>query len=121
MSSEPSNFRIGDRTRRSLLRHRDGKPLQEFCLAYNPAMDSRKVTALLKGVIAATAVLCVIALIHPVAGAGLVLLGLLFVPVLLWLLSPVPHCAPPVPLEPRRLSQTSVLVFRFQRPPPALL
>jgi hypothetical protein len=81
-------------------------------------MDSRKATALLKGVIAAMALVCVIALaMHPTMGIGLALVGLLVVPVLLWLLSPESHDAPLV-LEPRRLSQTWVLVFRFQRPPP---
>ena len=95
---------------------------RNFCGVYNLAMDSRKATALLKGVIAAMALVCVIALaMHPVAGVSLALVGLLFVPVLLWLLSPGLHHATPVPLEPRRLSQTWVLVFRFQRPPPPLL
>jgi hypothetical protein len=86
-------------------------------------MNSRKATALLKGVIAAIALVCLIALAtHPVAGAGLLFIGLLFVPVLLWLLRPVLRDALPViHLEQRRSSQTWVLVYRFQRPPPQLL
>ena len=86
-------------------------------------MDSRNATALLKGAIAAFALVCLIALVtHPIAGAGLVFMGLLFVPVLLWLLRPVLHDALPViQLDQRRSSQTWVMVSRFQRPPPQLL
>jgi hypothetical protein len=89
--------------------------------AYNPVMDSRRVTASLKIVIAAMTILCVVALaVHP-AGISLVLVGLLFVSVLLWRLSLVPNDALPVTLESRRLPQTRALASRFQRPPPPLL
>ena len=84
-------------------------------------MGSGKAIALLKSATAAMALVCVIALaVHP-AGIGLALVGLLFVPVLLWRLNLAPNDELPIKLEPRKLSQPWVLVSRFQRPPPPLL
>jgi len=77
---------------------------------------------LMKGVIAAMALVCVIALaLHPGTAIGLALVGLLFVPVLLWTLGPMLSDVLPTSLERRRVLEIFVQVSRFQRPPPSLL
>ena len=89
---------------------------------YNRMMESRKAITFLKSFVAAMALACVIALVvHPVATMGFALLGLLFVPVMLWLLGPMVSDALPASLEQPTSLHTLVLVSRFQRPPPSLL